>query len=125
MSKLSDEAEAARLRAESDAAATAEADRSALRQAATAALRPVIEYVRPDGTRFTLSDSALSAVHTDLSGRLVVVSDGTVSLAVSDRDGDGTWRVVLAEDDGGWTRVSDPLTDLADLGAALTERARS
>lgn len=122
MTVLTDEAEAARLAQEAEDAAAEQAARDQLRAAALAALRAVL--VRPDGTYLTPKDAGLAAVHDDLANGLVVVSDGTVALAVRrDRD-QGDWRVFLVvQDSGEWTKASDRLHSLADLGDALEAQA--
>lgn len=118
MSYLTDQAAAqlaARVAAEQ---AAADAAKKALRTAALDAVRLIL--VRQDGTTMTLAEAGLSAVLTDLDHGLVVVSDGTVSLAAVQSD--GSWVVSLAisdEGDNRWRVASDPLHSLADLGAAL------
>lgn len=117
MSVLTDEAEKARLAQEAKDAAAVDAERKALRTAALDAIRAML--VRPDGTTMTLSDAGLAAVFTDLANGLVVASDGTINLAAR-RGKDGAWDVYLVTGSGStWTKASDDLNTLADLGEAL------
>jgi len=110
---------------EADAAADeaeAEVGRRARRQAATDAAKQVL--TRPDGTTLTMTETGLSAVHSDLRAGVFVWSDGTVSLAAQFREDarfrEDEWVVRLVEKvDGQWVAVSDRLRSLADLGAAL------
>lgn len=113
---LTDEATAALSVAKNTAAAADVAARKALRAAAVQALQTVL--TRPDRTVMTMAEAGLTEVHSDPSARLVVVSDGSLSLSVQQLA--DVWSVRLVEEDGGrWTVVSERLRSLADLGAAL------
>lgn len=113
MTVLTDAATQAWQDAQATAQATVEAERKALRDAAKAEVGNVIAPL-------TWAEAGLSFVHTDMANRLVVASDGTVSLSADQAEG-GVWRVRLVEQvDGGWTRRSGALGSLAELGEALT-----
>ena len=106
---------------EADVAAQVAADRQALRDAVVPVLQAVLATA--DGTPAVALGSLTQDV-ADLGDRLVVVTDGSsdpsVSLAVQDVDGDGVWDTHLVGlVDGGWTKLSGPLTSLADVGQAL------
>lgn len=119
MTVLTDEAEAARVAHEASEAAAVEQERQALLTAAKEAIKAML--VRPDGTYLTLSASGLKMVHDDLENGLAIASDGTVALAAR-RDKGGEWDVYLVRQvDGAWTKASDALRSLAELGAALIE----
>ena len=116
MTTLTEAAEAAYLKHIADAEAAIEAERKALRQAAVEAVRSVL--VRPDGTGMTLTEAGLKPVYTVVEQGMVVYSDGAVSLAAIRRE--DRWPVFLVElVDGQWTRRSDRIRTLAELGAAL------
>ena len=106
---------------EVEVAAQEAADRQALEEAVLPVLRQVLATA--DGT-LAVALSSLTQDVVDLGDRLVVVTDGSsdppVSLAVQDVDGDGVWETHLVGlVDGGWTKLSGPLSTLADVGAAL------
>ena len=104
--------------AEGAAAVKDQSDRDSLRAAAIAALRGVLATA--DGTP-AVALSSLTVELVDLGVRLVVVTDPAsvppVSLGVVDEGGAHVTLVGLV--DGGWTRLSGPLPDLAALGVAL------
>ena len=104
--------------AEADAAADEAAARDSLRAAAIESLRTVL--ATSDGT-LAVALSTLTIELTDLKERLVIVTDPasapSVSLGVSDKD--QTTVHLVAMIDGGWTKLSDPLGSLADVGQAL------
>jgi len=105
---------------DADVQAQAAADRQALRDAVV----PVLQAVLDDGGSPAVPLSSLTQDVADLSNRLVIVTDGssdpTVSLVVQDVDGDGVWETHLVGlVDGGWTKLSGPLADLAALGEVL------
>ena len=109
---------------DADVAAQTVADRRALRDAVVPVLQAVLATA--DGTP-AVALSSLTQDVADLSNRLVIVTDGSssppVSLGVQDVDGDGVWETHLVGlVDGQWTRLSGPLTSLADVGAALAEQ---
>ena len=109
---------------EVEVAAQEDADRQALEEAVLPVLRQVLATA--DGT-LAVPLSSLTQDVVDLGDRLVVVTDGSsdppVSLAVQDVDGDGVWKTHLVGlVDGQWTRLSGPLSSLADVGAALAEQ---
>ena len=109
---------------EADEVAQVAADRQALEDAVVPVLQSVLATA--DGT-LAVALSSLTQDVVDLGDRLVVVTDGgstpPVSLAVQDVDGYGVWDTHLVGlVDGGWTKLSGPLTTLADVGAALAER---
>lgn len=111
MSVLTTQAAAA-LAAEREAQQTEETNqREALKTAARNALLAVIAPV-------TWSQSNLSITFTNLPIRLVVVGDGTISLAIRQEEDDWNVYLVTGSDDN-WTQVSDKLENLADLGEAL------
>ena len=62
--------------------------------------------------------SALTVVHEDHEASMYVFTDGDIFLAVYGNSNE----VVLVEDRDGWTRLSGPLTSLAELGEALSEQ---
>ncbi len=104
------------------AEAAARAERRAFRAAAIEAVRAVL--VRPNGTTLTTAEAPLTAVHTDMSARLVVVAadNETIHLAAQKKD-DGTWVVRLAQSaDGDWSQVpeSEDIRSLADLWEQVT-----
>lgn len=106
------------------AALDALADRyTDLRAGAIDALRAVLD----DGTGTPVVPlSTLEQVIVDLDNRLVVVTDPAsappLSLGVQDLDGDDVWKVHLVEQvDGQWTKRSDPVADLGELGAAIDD----
>ena len=106
---------------EVEVAAQEAADRQALEDAVLPVLRQVLATA--DGT-LAVALSSLTQDVVDLGDRLVVVTDGSsdpsVSLAVQDVDGDGVWQTHLVGlVDGGWTKLSGPLSTLADVGEAL------
>jgi len=108
---------------DADVQAQAAADRKALRDAVV----PVLQQVLDDGGSPAVPLSSLTQDVADLGNRLVIVTDGssdpTVSLGVQDVDGDGVWETHLVGlVDGQWTRLSGPLSSLADVGAALAEQ---
>ena len=108
---------------DADVVAQAAADRQALRDAVV----PVLQAVLDDGGSPAVPLSSLTQDVADLDNRLVIVTDGssdpTVSLGVQDVDGDGVWETHLVGlVDGQWTRLSGPLSSLADVGAALAEQ---
>ena len=109
---------------DADVVAQAAADRQALRDAVVPVLQQVLATA--DGTPAVPLGSLTQDV-ADLGNRLVVVTDGgsspPVSLGVQDVDGDGVWETHLVGlVDGGWTKLSGPLTSLADVGQALATR---
>ena len=109
---------------EVEVAAQEDADRQALEEAVLPVLRQVLATA--DGT-LAVPLSSLTQDVVDLGDRLVVVTDGSsdpsVSLAVQDVDGDGVWDTHLVGlVDGGWTKLSGPLSTLADVGQALATR---
>lgn len=72
----------------------------------------------PDGSTplaNKLKDDEFSVQHLDLERRMVVLSDGDLTLG---RFRDDIHVVVLK--DGKWTQASAPITTLAQLGEALT-----
>ena len=108
---------------DADVVAQAAADRQALRDAVV----PVLQQVLDDGGSPAVPLSSLTQDVADRGNRLVIVTDGssdpTVSLGVQDVDGDGVWETHLVGlVDGQWTRLSGPLSSLADVGAALAEQ---
>ena len=107
--------------AEADAAADEAAARDSLRAAAIESLRTVL--ATSDGT-LAVALSTLTIELTDLKERLVIVTDPasapSVSLGVSDKD--QTTVHLVAMIDGGWTKLSGPLTSLADVGQSLATR---
>ena len=109
---------------EVEVAAQEDADRQALEDAVLPVLRQVLATA--DGT-LAVALSSLTQDVVDLGDRLVVVTDGSsdppVSLAVQDVDGDGVWEThLVGQVDGGWTKLSGPLSTLADVGQALVTR---
>jgi len=109
---------------EADEVAQVAADRQALEDAVVPVLQAVLATA--DGT-LAVPLSSLTQDVVDLGDRLVVVTDGSsdppVSLAVQDVDGDGVWDTHLVGlVDGEWTKLSGPLTSLADVGQALVTR---
>lgn len=120
---IRDEAAAALAARRAAKEAALEAARDQLRQDAIQALRAVLE--KGDGT-LAVGLATLTQEQVDLDNGLVIVTDGTsvppVSLAVQDKNRDGTWKVHLVVlDAGAWTPRSGPLATLADVGAALEE----
>lgn len=102
------------------------AARQAARDELVAAARVRIgELPAPDGTMplaGKLKDDGKSpAVHVDMGERLVVIDDGTATVSVREL-ADGTREVRLVElVDGAWTRRSEPVGTLAELGAAIED----
>lgn len=126
MPTLTEEANAAQAAVEAAAEAARVEERRALRQAATDAMKQLL--VRPDGSSLTMTEVALKPVSTDLAAGVVVYSDGTLYLAATRReleDGGHRWviHLVTKNPDGTFTRASERLDDLADLGFALDEVA--
>lgn len=114
---LLDEARAAHAAHLEQVVAEEKAARQALRQDALAAVRATLTGATPAAL------DALKPVHTDLTAQLVVVSDGTVHLAVNRRD-KGAWTVRLAQfDSTRWGPIGGfeaKIDSLADLGGSLT-----
>lgn len=112
MSALTDQAAAAYQQRLQDEAADEEQERTNLKNEARNELLQVIAPM-------TFAQSGLQIVHTNLPNRLIVVSDGTISLAIRHREGE--WSVYLVEGEGeNWTPVSQGVIEnLADLGEIL------
>lgn len=111
MSSLAELAEQARIQAEADRLAAIEAAWSATHAEATSAVKSVLGEIN-------LGDVAMTKRHEDRSVPLVVWSDGTVALAA--RRESGQWRVRVVTGSGSdWTLCSEPVKNLAELGAAL------
>ena len=104
-----------------EAAAAALAEKKAAEAELAAQMRDALVGVVRATVSQTLAplDAAdLEVVHVDLDADLVVLTDGTVSLAGYDR-GD----IYLVRNQAGWSKASGRLTSLADLGAALAAQA--
>lgn len=115
---LADEASRARAEVLAAEAAATDAERAAMRSAATGIMRMFL--TRPNGSTVTMTDVGLKPVDADLDHGLVVWTDGALHLCAQEKD--GGWQVLLVESvDGRWTPRSEPLTCLADLGAALAD----
>lgn len=114
---LTAEATAAHAATQVAADAAADAGLRALWVAATAALRAVL--VRPDGTTLSVSATGLTEAHADADDGLVVWRDPDGLLLAAQLE-DDQWHVLLVRKvDGQFALASEPLTSLADLGAAL------
>lgn len=99
------------------AEAALEAKRQALAAAEQAERDLLLSMVNGHLDAVGIDPELLTVVHVDQDEELVVVSDGTVPVAVRS---DG--RMSLVSGAGAdWTQVAGPFTDLADLGAALEQ----
>lgn len=106
---------AAALAAQQEAAAEQAARESLIADAHVA----VEALPAPDG-KFPLAGKTkeLSVPLVDVANGMVVISDGDVGLAVR-RTGDVHEIRLVQLVDGAWTRRSEPVTTLAELGEAL------
>lgn len=106
--------------AEAAAAALAakQAAEAALAQQMRDALVEVVETTMSQ-TLAPLDATGLTVAHVDMAAEMVVLTDGTVALA-----GYNQGDIYLVRGAGStWTRASERLASLADLGAALAAQA--